>query len=87
MLDMTKYTDEELRDINHYVCLEMKRRRKEKNINARRKFAVNDKVKFMSKYGYEIVGVIERINTTTCTIRSKEDGGWRVSTTLLSHAE
>lgn len=50
--------------------------------SATSKFSVGDKVSFIGRNGTKIVGIVDRINRKTVSIKT-DVGMWRVTSTLL----
>jgi hypothetical protein len=48
------------------------------------KFNIGDRVKFVRKNGRVVEGVVEKINPTTVSVKTDNDGNWRVSALMLT---
>jgi len=50
-------------------------------------FAIGDKVKWDSKRGYEVRGIVEKINQQTISVRTEDNSRWKVSPSFLKKGE
>lgn len=82
-IDLTRYTERELVELNHRIIARIKMLRQGRCRESMVEFNVGDRVSFHPECGHEVVGTIVRLNRKTVTVVSTEGGSWRVAPTFI----
>ena len=85
-LDLTKLSEDELRDLNRRIVERLRLMRSARQLVELAQFTVGMRVAFTTDDGRTLEGEITRLNRKTATVCCTPSGHWRVSPTLLRPA-
>jgi hypothetical protein len=83
-IDLTKFSVEELIDLNRKIVARVKHLQQAKSYKALAKFNLGDRVKFSTDDGRTIEGDIIRLNKKTVSLMTDDHRQWNVAPALLS---
>ena len=86
-LDLTKYSDADLIDLNRRIVAYISAKRRLERARDLARFHPGDRVWFRTEDGLRITGVVVRINQKTISIHTDDHHDWRVSPHVLHHAD
>lgn len=78
-LDLTKYTEQELLELNRRIIERIRFLRQGRCRESILEFHVGDRVSFSPECGHEVTGTIVRLNRKSVTVASSDGGQWRVA--------
>jgi len=82
-IDLTKYTETELIELNRRIVDRIKALRSARCRSTMAEFQVGDRVSFQPECGQEVVATIIRLNRKTVTVVTVEGVEWRVAPGFL----
>lgn len=83
-VDLNRYTEHELIELNHRVVERIRFLRRGRCQETMAAFNVGDRVSFRPPDGNEVSGTVVRLNTKSITVVSHDGIQWRVGPTLLT---
>ncbi len=82
MIDLSKFTKDELIALNKLIIKRLKYLDNLDSIERITSFNIGDSVSFEYR-GYYITGIVAKINIKTISIQTENNGIWRVSPSLV----
>jgi hypothetical protein len=85
-IDLTRYTERELVELNHRIVERIKALRQGRCRESMAEFSVGDRVSFHPDCGHEVIGTVVRLNRKSVTVVSADGAQWRVAPTFIKKA-
>jgi len=82
-IDLTRYTERELVELNRRIIERIKVLRQGRLRESMADFNVGDRVSFHPECGHEVVGTIVRLNRKSVTVVSTDGAPWRVAPVFI----
>jgi hypothetical protein len=85
-IDLTKYTERELVELNRRIVERIKALRQGRCRESMAELRVGDRVSFHRDCGHEVIGTIVRLNRKSVTVVSTDGAQWRVAPVFIKKA-